>query len=231
MTQVTNATIARSIIKLDSTLRGSIALSVGMKLAGRVFGLVEKYNNLLAGEVKYGRPKINPETGRNVSEELLIRIEEECSYYGATMQQFSEQCYIMLNNGGIMGMDPKVYAMNRAVPFVQEMPTEKLEVIAKAGRTTIAQVQQNQFKVAQMRAELFSKKAPSILADVEAFLAMAPEADFEEIPANVVDLADVCETCVKKYRASVAAGKKYDVADMLLFNEDCDMLKTLGLDC
>jgi len=60
---------------------------------------------------------------------------------------------------------------------------------------------------------------------------MAPQADFEELPADLVDLAEVCETSVKKYRAAVAAGRKYDVADMILFNEDCDMLKTLGLDC
>ena len=228
-TTINNTIAIPAIRKLDSTLRSSIALSIGMKLAGMVFGKVEKLEILRAAQVKFGHKKVDPNTGESAEDTMARDIETLCGYYAAALETWSEQAYIITSSGDVFGFSPEAYASSRATPFMRTRSADELEAIAKAGRVTVAAIQANEWKQAEARAAIFTKKAPAILPEIEGHLAMAPEADIEDIPTDLIDVAAVIETAVAKYRAKVAAGQKYDVADMVLFNSDCEFLTGLGL--
>lgn len=219
-----NAQLAAKITNLSSSLKGSIALSIGMTLAGKVFGLTEKHAVLLAAQAKTGRQKINPETGKSVEEELAIVIENMAGYYAAALDAFPEQQYIVTNVGSIIGFSPEAYATNKATPYVKTMTDDELAVVAKAGGISKDAVRVNQYKAAEIRADAFSRKAPALLAEVECHVAMAPTYDLADIPEDVVEFHAKVEEAIKKYRAKVAAGQKWDAADMVLFNDDVEYL-------
>ena len=219
-----NAQLAPTILSLSSTLRSSIALSFGMKIASRFFGLVEKHQVLQAAEVKYGRVKINPETGRPATEEMMIEIEIVGQIYACIMDTFPEQQTIIGSSGEMFGFSPDAFAASRSTPFVRSISNEEAAIVAKAGQINTATVMANRMKLAEQRADAFSRKSSAIVAEVESLLAFADPCDLCDIPETDLEFYGICETAVAKYTAKVAAGQKFDVADMVLFNDDCEKL-------
>ena len=63
MTTTSQTNIATAIAGLDSSLKSRILMSGAFRVGGRAISLVEKLNRLDAAEQKYGRSKINPDTG------------------------------------------------------------------------------------------------------------------------------------------------------------------------
>ena len=178
----TNAQLANTILSLSSTLRSSIALSFGMKIASRFFGLVEKHQTLQAAEVKYGRVKINPETGRPATEEMMLEIERIGQIYACIMDTFPEQQTIIGSSGEMFGFSPDAFAASRSTPFVRSISNEEAAIVAKAGQINTATVMANRMKLAEQRADAFSRKSGAIVAEVESLLALADPCDMCYIP-------------------------------------------------
>lgn len=223
-----NHDIAAKIRNLDSSLKQGIVLSIGMTLAGLMFGKVEKYNSLVKAEEKFGRIRLNIDSGEPEKEVMLRDIEQLGSYYNAVLEAFPDAGYIELANGGVMGISPEAYALNRATPYLRTASEDEINIIRKATGQTADEVRQAQWKQAEMRADAFSRKAPAVLADVESFLAMAPTCDFEDIPDELVSFEEKVEQQIRKFRAAIAAGKKWDIADIVLFNNDVEQFEGLA---
>jgi hypothetical protein len=215
-----NQTRILSVIRnLDSSLRQRILGSAAFTLGGKAVTLVEKIDRANVAEAKYGRRAIDRNTGEPMVDSLRVELEEMLAVYGSVMDAGGPEVESFANLEAVVSA--------RETPYVKALSDEQLRIRSQLSGKSTEAIRQEAYKVAESKAEQFSRRAGSILGELESALAFAPMYDFEDITESQWDAAEACRRSIAKYRAAVAAGKIWDDSDMLLALEDIKTLEKL----
>lgn len=219
MTTTSQTKIADAIANLDSSLKNRILMSGAFRVGGRAISLVEKLNRLDLAEAKYGRRKIDPQSGQPECDTLRANLEEVLACYGAIMDCGGDSLAVVASLEALVA--------SREQPYVRILSNEQLELRAKLSGQSIHTIQKQQYAAAESKANAFSAKAGNILGELESALAFAPNYELMDIPVETWEMKETIEQAIKKYKAAVATGKVWDDTDMILAQGDIETLEVL----